>query len=316
MALRALCLAALLVWASGAVGDPARVEAAWRNWLAINGAPTSTIAVVQRGRTTLRAGAGARANAPWPVMSVSKTFTGICTMALVRQGRLDLEARLKHLLAGRPDILPPGHRNGRITLAALLTHTSGLRPDATQARFSGLMRADPDDIPDVSRRALRRRPRDNDFFYNNENYALLHLVLEEATGRDVAAYCGKVLFDKATRAGPHPRYGVGLSYAGWQIGAADLARFGAGLRPGKDWPAVATDLDADYGPGIEMWTDRGLIWHFGQLCMPMHADSTTLFYAEPGRFSVVVNVDRCFEGDEIRAFEEMVLKHLWAWKEP
>lgn len=288
--------------------DEAPLLKVWQHWVADVGARQSTIAVYRNGRVTATAGYGIAADAQMPVMSLSKAVTGACVMALVNEGRLKLSDRLGKLLGNRPDLWTGRGPAGKITVSALLTHTSGLRPDATQARFSGLMRGDVNDLRDVTKRALARQLRAPDFFYNNENYAILHFVIAAAAGQLPQIACPPRVFAKMSKAAPHPEYGVGLTYAGWGMSAADLVRFGGNLRPAKNWPMVPDGYGEQYGPGVHIRRHDASesLWHFGVLCMPFHEDAMTLFFSDPGRYAVAVNVDVCLDEDDYLRFEEQV----------
>ena len=61
------------------------------------------------------------------IASISKTFVGLCAMALVDEGRLSLEARVAELL---PDVRFHGP-DGAMTVRHLLTHTSGIGESPT-----------------------------------------------------------------------------------------------------------------------------------------------------------------------------------------
>lgn len=67
--------------------------------------------------------------------SIGKTFVGATTLALAREGRLDLDAPLSLHLSGRPWFTRlPNHAS--ITLRHLLNHTSGLTDHVHATAFA------------------------------------------------------------------------------------------------------------------------------------------------------------------------------------
>ncbi len=85
-------------------------------------------AVVQGGEIVwtdavgLAGGAGEEAATPehqYRIGSITKTFTAVAVMQLRDEGRLGLDDRL--------DLHLPGARHGDVTLAAMLSHLSGLQ---------------------------------------------------------------------------------------------------------------------------------------------------------------------------------------------
>lgn len=98
----------------------------------------ASVAVSYRGRLVYAQTYGTRDTATgepvdyssrFNLASLSKVFTTATVMHLVEQGRLDLDARVVDVLAGRLQ-LPSGYdrRFDAVTVRQLLSHTSGLNP--------------------------------------------------------------------------------------------------------------------------------------------------------------------------------------------
>ena len=81
--------------------------------------------------------------------SITKTMVGMCTMALVDEGRLSLDDRVVDLL---PDIELHGPA-GRLSVRHLVTHTGGIGEAPTMASVTdpyGALWSDTPDVPPVS----------------------------------------------------------------------------------------------------------------------------------------------------------------------
>ncbi|MEU3793475.1 serine hydrolase domain-containing protein [Streptomyces fructofermentans] len=113
--------------------------------------------------------------------SITKTFIATVVLQLAAEGRLSLsdpvEAHLPGLVRGA------GNDGRRLTLRALLTHTSGLADFTAETRGTT-----PVTPAQALRIALTHPPGTRGrFSYSNTNYVLLGLVVERVTGRSYAA---------------------------------------------------------------------------------------------------------------------------------
>ncbi|MFE6493957.1 serine hydrolase domain-containing protein [Streptomyces sp. NPDC057748] len=112
--------------------------------------------------------------------SITKTFVATVVLQLARERRLQLTDTVEQLLPGL--VRGNGNDGRRITLRALLSHTSGLH-DYT---------ADPSAHPLTAvaavRVALAHRPTSapGRYSYSNTNYAVLGLVVQRVTGHSYA----------------------------------------------------------------------------------------------------------------------------------
>jgi CubicO group peptidase (beta-lactamase class C family) len=165
------------------------------------GAPGAAVAVIDHGRVAflrtygladLETGARVTEWTNFRLASLTKPFTALAVMLLIRDGRLTLDERVADLV---PDFPAYGRE---IRIRHLLTHTSGLR-------------AYQDFVPDSSTRhvkdrdvvALLRRtdtllfPPGSAFRYGDSGYAILALVVERVSGQPFAAFMRDRIFARA-----------------------------------------------------------------------------------------------------------------------
>lgn len=126
------------------------------------------------------------------IASISKTFTGMCVMKLVEEGRIHLSDTLGTYF--------PGFPYEGITIKMLLSHRSGLPNYAyylEKLKWDRKVRVTNQDIlqtlitykPNLDFISGRR------FAYCNTNFALLALVVEKVTGIPYHDYVKKTIFD-------------------------------------------------------------------------------------------------------------------------
>ncbi|HEY5907267.1 MAG TPA: serine hydrolase domain-containing protein, partial [Vicinamibacteria bacterium] len=137
------------------------------------------------------------------VASLSKWITAWGVMALVQQGRLDLEAPISRYLTrwGLPET---GFDNGGVTVRRLLSHTAGLTDGLGYAGFApgtpvqtleaSLTRA-ADASPGASGRVQVGHPPGDRFRYSGGGYTLLQLLIEEVSGGTFEAYMQRAVFE-------------------------------------------------------------------------------------------------------------------------
>ncbi|HJV91253.1 MAG TPA: serine hydrolase domain-containing protein [Holophagaceae bacterium] len=260
-------------------------------------APGAAVLVLRGGKVVLRKGYGLASvelgvpmapDAVLHVASVGKQFTAVAMLRLAEQGKVDLQAPLATYL---PDA-PPAWSG--ITLAHLLTHTSGIdnlwndpgfraheREDWTPAQLYAWMKTKP----------LASAPGTR-FAYATANYTLLAMVIEKVTGTPYAAHLEATLlkplgmsrttFDQAPQlvkglahpyaGGPRPAPfmspALGFGGGSYFSTTEDLARWSAALHGGKllkpeTYRAMTTPFrlpdgtDTHYGYGLRPHTFRG-----------------------------------------------------------
>lgn len=152
--------------------------------VAQGGAPTAALLAHQASTapydTYRSTGPGIRRQDRFRAGSITKTFVATVVLQLAREHRLQLSDTVDRHLAG----LVRGHGNDgrRITLRALLTHTSGLY------NYTADTDARPVTATDAVRVAIAHRPTSTTggFAYSNTNYVLLGLVVQHVTGHSYA----------------------------------------------------------------------------------------------------------------------------------
>ena len=129
-----------------------------------------TLGVVVRGFADVASGAPVRPETRFMIGSISKSFAAIVVLQEVEAGRLDLHVSVNDLLPWLE--LPEPF--GPITLHHLLTHTSGLAA-GTEDAPTGL------GVATLLRNVPPTFPPGEHFWYSNDAYKLVGLVLERVT---------------------------------------------------------------------------------------------------------------------------------------
>lgn len=202
-----LFMAAGWLWALSteptSLGSPleAQIDSVLRRSYPSNG-PGAAVIVVQRGKTLLRKGFGlADLEHGTPVVpddifrvgSITKEFTAVSILQLVAAGKLHLDDEITHYV---PDFPTHGQR---ITLAHLLTHTSGIRNYTADAGFRALP------LQDLSLAQILAFIKDkppnfapgSHWAYCNTGYVLLGAVIEKVSGQSYEAYLQDHVFKAA-----------------------------------------------------------------------------------------------------------------------
>ncbi|WP_373356846.1 serine hydrolase domain-containing protein [Pseudoroseicyclus sp. CXY001] len=297
----------------GAAGPGESVTEAWAAWAEAQGIAVTTLAVLAHGKLVAEEGIGTDAGTPRPVASLSKPITAACAAAIPG---LTSQTRVGDLLG---DLLDGAGPAADATLAQLLTHSSGIAPDSTQGN-PALIGVEATMIREVAAESLSRDPQEGtpgSYAYNNENYALIGAMIEAASGQSYVDACNAALIEPlglatATLSGPWMGQG---SWGGWQISAADLARFawseyGPEGRVGAD-PAARPRLEL--GDGLATTegvltvplpaAESDLFWSTGLLCWGDAGDGG--YFASYGNGVVVaVTFAGCIaEGDALQALD-------------
>ena len=125
---------------------------------------------------------------PFPIASLTKSFTALAVMQLVEAGKIELDAPVRHYLPWFRVADPEA--SAQMTVRHLLIQTSGLPTSSGE-----LFVADFDDSPGAAERQARAlstlvltRPVGSAHEYSNSNYQLLGLILEVASGESYADY--------------------------------------------------------------------------------------------------------------------------------
>jgi len=236
--------------------------------------PATLATVGPNGKVLLTAGSGDVIDLPMPIASVSKTIAGQCALHMVRRGLLKLDSTTN-------DFLDWAGPQGDVTLAQLLTHSSGLGPDSTQKDTLGRNLKNHVRIEDIIRKVAtrpRRLAEKPAYFYNNENY----LVLE-------AIFAG-----------------------GLEVSAPDLALFFHHLTFRTDWPIASISGSNEYGPGIIVQTtsEGRNLFHVGGVCVILGPKFGAFAAHLSSGNSVAALYSGCADGESLGRLNELILKYL------
>ena len=149
--------------------------------------PDGRLVTVQSGVADRDTGAPMSADGRMLAGSTGKTFFAALALQLVREGRLDLDARVAGWLGDEPWYARVPNANA-ITVRHLLSHRSGVMRYELSREFLRALRARPEHrftpVEEIAF-VLDRTPRfaaGEGFDYSDTNYVLLGLVLERITG--------------------------------------------------------------------------------------------------------------------------------------
>ena len=161
--------------------------------------PGATVIVMRDGKTLLRKAYGLsnledksalRTDTMMLVGSITKQFTAVAILQLVEAGKLRLDDDIHTLLPKLPS------KGQKITIAQLLSHTSGVRNFFAMPGFETIV-AKPMTVPQVFEffkdEPLEFAPGER-FAYSNTGYFLLGLVIEQLSGTSYADYMAKHVF--------------------------------------------------------------------------------------------------------------------------
>ena len=127
------------------------------------------------------------------VASVSKQFTAMATMLLVRDGRISLDDDIRKYLKEIPDY---GHT---ITIRHLLTHTSGLRDQwdllyMARGRFEEDRITEADVLDVVSRQKALNFVPGAEYLYSNTGFTLLGTIVKRVSGKSLRDFADERIF--------------------------------------------------------------------------------------------------------------------------
>ena len=142
------------------------------------------------GRSDLEQGTEAGPATNYRLASVSKQFTAAAILLLAEDGRLSLDDPVRRWLPSLPAVADP------ITLRHLLTHTSGLvdYEDLMGEDWQGQIR-DAGVLELLEREDRLYFPPGSAYRYSNGAYALLALIVEQASGLDYPAFLQQRIFE-------------------------------------------------------------------------------------------------------------------------
>lgn len=181
------------------------IESLVHGWLQDEEVPGASVVLVDPDGERYAEGFGARdleTNAPatpdtlYGMGSVTKAITGLAVVDLAEQGHLSLSDPVDQYVDHYADA--PGEP---ITLAALLSHTSGM-PATTTGLLAQALRGQPAGVADerdrerlVRAASEYRLTGQERFFYYNTGYDVLGRVVEAVDGRQYADYVREEFFE-------------------------------------------------------------------------------------------------------------------------
>ena len=311
MAMRVLFVLALL-WCpfAGAAQDADRItafRAAYADWL-VRRDITGTGALAYQGEPVRHFG---DASALVELASVSNSITALCAAALSDAGQLDFSDSVQDVLGQGPDV----------SIASLVTHTSGIVVDITQALMPLWVNSDEHRADLVLNLMKEPVGEAGAFSYNNVNYALLSLVIEASARGNYESICRRLVLHPAGAKGqPSPKSGGFLSWGGWSLSPSEYARvhsywFGSASNTGRnpmDYPHVNPDGGGwYYGLGTAFrknHTNDGTynFWHFGSLCMPGLLTIGAYAVTWGADWTVVLAYDACVDDADRMALDTVM----------
>ena len=181
--------------------------------------------------------------------SVSKQFTAIAMLKLVELGKVKLDADIK-------TYLPDYNTHGEIiTIANLLSHTSGISSFTEMESFGDLYNVDK--TKEEIRKcfedsALLFKP--NTFWsYSNSGYVLAGLIIEKVSGSDLHEFMQKNIFDVAGM--KHTSFGSNTKIYGKKAYGYDAnndGKVGKATEYSWTWPLGAGDILSTTGD-LYLW---------------------------------------------------------------
>ena len=306
-----------LLWATSAMAQEAQLKAAtmryvFEQWVHDNNAKHSSFITLYRGEVI---GTPHNPDHLFELASLSKAITAVCAAQLIEEGVWAAETT-------SAEVLGTGPKN--ITVAQLMTHSSGIRLDRTQGVWWFLRDTNAPLTAEVATAALAREPEARgEYFYNNENYAILGKMISAALDTPYAEACAARALTPAGVTTEQTSAVVGgmLPWGGWSMSAHDYAQFhhywfGPQGAYGKGFPpTLRVDLRGGAAYGLGMF-ERNLgtgynFWHFGSWCMPLRLNTGAFAAIWGGEWSVVATYDVCLESDEMRTLDAALSKVVY-----
>lgn len=212
-----------------------------------------------------------------------------------------------------------------ITVAQLVTHTSGITPDSTQDWLWLLRDMQTPLCARVTATALARTPDAAlGYFYSNENYAILGEMITAAVGQPYQEVCTARALAPAGVGTPQLSHSMAgsLAWGGWAMSVRDYAKFlyywfGPDGAYGKGAPeALRVDLGdgAFYGLGMfeRPWSGARNFWHLGWWCMPFRINTGSFAVMWRGEWGAVAAYDVCAAEDAMSDLDRALSRAAFA----
>jgi CubicO group peptidase (beta-lactamase class C family) len=302
-----VCMSGATAWAQSG-----RIVLEWDRWMAAQGVTSGALVFQIENSELLAQDSGASVDAALPLASNSKAITAQCVAALVEAGELAWTDPLSRWF---------GKAGGAVTVAQLITHTSGYWPDKTQSRMAR-WRNDPTnrwaEVTQTAQNRLWQRGIVGDYRYNNENYAVLGTLIERITGKDYAAACQALVLVPLgiTTARLSEDFGGYGPWGGWEMSVRDCALLMTAVYSAAEpltTPHVSLGGGSYYGLGMLFRVSQHSVshWHFGRLCF---RDGGIGAYAVnwAGRYTVVAAYDACLSDEAMVALDQAMIKAVFS----
>ena len=220
-------------------------------------------------------GLGLGADDRWTSFSVAKSFTSTLLGAAIADGHIDSLDTLVTAIV--PDLA--GTAYDGVTVGQIATMTSGVAwnedytdPDSDVAKMLAVAPVEGESqAVTYARQLVREAPAGSKFVYKTLETNLLGLIVEEATGKSLAAYSAEKIVVPAGFAGPlfwmQDLTGGNIGGCCLSLTLADYARFGQFVMEGGEgvvpdgWFAQAgapqVEFGNGFGYGYQWWTYPG-----------------------------------------------------------
>ncbi|KEJ90314.1 serine hydrolase domain-containing protein [Sulfitobacter donghicola] len=306
-----LALFATAGFAQPVVQTAKALETAFGFWASDNKIPNPTMVVMHQGEIV---GSSGEIDTVVEIASLSKAITAVCAASLVSDGTWAADTTSADVLGYGPD---------GITVAQLITHTSGIGSDRTQTLMPlWVDSAEPRKTIATELALSQPLQGKGQFNYNNENYAILGQMIEVAVGARYQAVCSqRALTPAGVSAKPSPQTGGMLPWGGWAMSAQDYARFhyywfGPQGAYGAGSPAsllAPVQGGAEYGLGMfeRDVAEHRNFWHFGLWCIDQRVNAGAYAVIWKGEWSVVATYDACVDWDAMGALDSALVKVVY-----
>src|SRR5579863_3696242 len=235
-----------LLFASALLGQNSALDQTISSALALSGAPSVSVAVVQDGEIAYAKAFGkaniaenhsADAATRYAIGSVSKQFTAAALLLLAEQGKISLDDKVSKFL-------PELTRAGEVTIRELLSHTSGYEDYAPQDYIipAWTHSTTPREILDQwAKKPLNFDPGTR-WQYSNTNFVIAGQIFEKVSGQALLAFLREKIFQPLGMTTPgdisqhlpgdasaYTRYAIGpprpvvREGPGWMFAAGELA---------------------------------------------------------------------------------------------
>ncbi len=205
--------------------------------------PGASVIVIRDSRVILRRAygmadltrqVGATPETDYRLASMSKQFTAMATMLLVKDGKIRYDQPVREILPELPAAAQA------VTVRHLLNHTSGLPdyedliPDTQTVQVS-----DRDVLALLARKDTLYFPAGTQYRYSNSGYVLLGLIVERVSGLSFAAFVRARIFQPLAMAASVPHRAYGYSPDSGQFKPTDQSVTSATLGDG----GIYTNVD-------------------------------------------------------------------------